>query len=73
MTAGTYEAPDKYTYLYKYLLDNGDIISVPYFNQKLLFPTPRDIIRMINEGDNTWKEYVPEQAHRMVDHIRGIH
>lgn len=73
VTAGTYEAPDKYTYLYKYLLDNGDIISVPYFNQKLLFQTPRDIIRMINEGDNTWQEYVPEQAHRMVDHIRGIH
>ncbi|MBQ8900396.1 MAG: TonB-dependent receptor [Akkermansia sp.] len=73
VTAGTYEAPDKYTYLYKYLLDNGNIISVPYFNQKLLFQTPRDIIRMINEGDNTWQEYVPEQAHRMIDHIRGIH
>lgn len=73
VTAGTYEAPAKYAHLYKYLLDNANIISVPYFNQKLLFQTPRDIIRMINDGDNTWQEYVPEQAHRMVDHIRGVH
>ncbi len=73
VTAGTYEAPAKYTHLYKYLLDNANIISVPYFNQKLLFRTPRDIIRMINDCDNTWKEYVPEQAFRMVDHIRGLH
>lgn len=73
VTAGTYEAPTKYAHLYKYLLDNADIVSVPYFNQKLLFQTPRDIIRMINDSDNTWKEYVPEQAYRMVDHIRGIH
>lgn len=73
VTAGTYEAPAKYAHLYKYLLDNANIISVPYFNQKLLFRTPRDIIRMINEGDEAWKEYVPEQAYRMVEHICEHH
>ncbi len=73
VTAGTYEAPTKYAHLYKYLLDNANIVSVPYFNQKLLFRTPRDIIRMINDCDNSWQEYVPVEAHRMVDHIRGAH
>lgn len=70
VTAGTYIAPEKYQYLYKHLLDNGDIISVPYFNQKLLFRTPRDIVRLINDGDDSWKEYVPEEAYRMAEHLK---
>ena len=47
------------------------IIEVPYFNQKLLFQTPRDIIRMIETGDDQWREYVPASAVRMVEHIKG--
>lgn len=71
VTAGTYRAPEKYRYLYKHLLSNGDIVEVPYFNQKLLFRTPRDIIRMIRAGDEQWKEYVPKEAERLVEHIKG--
>ncbi len=70
VTAGTYRAPEKYHYLYKHLRENGDIVEVPYFNQKLLLSTPRDIIRMICAGDEAWKEYVPAEAHRMVEHIK---
>ena len=71
VTAGTYRAPEKYHHLYKHLRENGDIVEVPYFNQKLLFQTPRDIIRMISEGKEEWKEYVPEAAHRMAEHLKG--
>ena len=70
VTASTYRAPEKYHYLYKHLFETGDIVDVPYFNQKLLFRTPRDIIRMIKEGDEQWKEYVPEQAFRMIEHLQ---
>ncbi len=70
VTAGTYRAPEKYHYLYKHLLENGDVVEVPYFNQKLLLSTPRDIIRKINAGDDVWKEYVPEVAYRMVEHLK---
>ncbi len=70
VTASTYRAPEKYHYLYRHLCANGDIVDVPYFNQKLLFQTPRDIIRMIRADDEQWKEYVPEQAYRMVEHIK---
>lgn len=70
VTAGTYKAPEKYHYLYRHLRENQCIIEVPYFNQKLLFQTPRDIVRMIGCGDESWRDYVPESASRMVEHIK---
>jgi hypothetical protein len=70
VTAGTYKAPEKYHFLYQHLRENGYIVEVPYFNQKLLFQTPRDIVRMIKAGDEQWKEYVPESAFRMVEHLK---
>ncbi|MBQ1960707.1 MAG: TonB-dependent receptor [Akkermansia sp.] len=70
VTAGTYRAPDKYKLLYAHLRENGDIVEVPYFNQKLLFRTPRDIMRMVCEDDNEWKDYVPEEAYRMAEHLK---
>ncbi len=73
VTAGTYRPPEKYRFLYMHLMENGSIVEVPYFNQKLLTRTPRDIVRMINEGDEQWKEYVPEQAHCMAEHLKGGH
>lgn len=68
VTAGTYRPPDKYRFLYMYLTENGYIVDVPYFNQKLLTRTPRDILRMMKEGDPTWKEYVPDVAQ---DYLRA--
>ena len=70
VTAGTYKAPEKYHYLYRHLRETGCIIEVPYFNQKLLFQTPRDIVRMIKADDDQWCEYVPESAKRHVEHIK---
>lgn len=70
VTAGTYRAPEKYKLLYAHLRENGDIVEVPYFNQKLLFRTPRDIMRMIREDDDEWKDYVPEEAFRMAEHLK---
>ncbi|MDO4221370.1 MAG: TonB-dependent receptor [Akkermansia sp.] len=70
VTAGSYHPPRKYRHLYRHLQDDGDIIEVPYFNQKLLFKTPRDIVQMICEGNEEWKEYVPEAAHRMAEHLK---
>lgn len=70
VTAGTYRAPEAYHYLYRHLRESGNVVEVPYFNQKLLFRTPRDIIRMIQAGDEQWKEYVPEAAYRMAEHLQ---
>lgn len=70
VTASTYKAPEKYHYLYRHLCAHGDIVDVPYFNQKLLFQTPRDIIKMIQADDPQWKEYVPREAYRMIEHLK---
>ena len=70
VTAGTYRAPEKYHYLYRHLRECGSIVEVPYFNQKLLFQTPRDIIRMIKADNEEWKEYVPQAAHRMAEYLK---
>ena len=70
VTASTYKAPEKYHYLYRHLCAQGDIVDVPYFNQKLLFQTPRDIIKMIQADDPQWKEYVPKEAYRMIEHLK---
>ena len=36
----------------------------------ILFRTPRDIMRMIRDNDEEWKEYVPEVAFRMAEHLK---
>jgi len=70
VTAGTYIVKAEYEYLYKFLLSNNLIVSVPYYDQKLLSRTPQEIIAMIHAGDDAWKEYVPEEAYRMVEYIK---
>ncbi len=70
VTAGTYKAPDAYKHLYSHLLNNGSIIEVPYFNAPLLLQTPRDIIKMILSGTDDWRNYVPAEAERMIEHIK---
>ncbi len=70
VTAGTYRAPEKYKYLYRHLLISESIIEVPYFNTTLLLQTPRDIIKMILDGNEEWRQYVPAEAERMIQHIK---
>ncbi len=70
VTASTYRAPESYKYLYRHLLACGSIVDVPYFNQKLLMQTPNDILSMIVNGDECWREYIPTEAKRMVEHIK---
>lgn len=69
VTAKTFRAPDKYKYLYQHLLENELVVDVPYFNQKLLLRTPRDIQKMILAKDPAWKEYVPREAYRSALHL----
>ncbi len=70
VTANTYRAPEDYKYLYRHLLKAGSIVEVPYFNGTLLMQTPRDIIKMILSGGDEWREYVPVEAERMIEHIK---
>ena len=70
VTARTFRAPDQYLHLYQHFLSNDLLVDVPFFNEYLLKHTPRDIQRMIEEDDVTWKSLVPEEAHRSALHCR---
>ncbi len=70
VTARTFRAPEEYQYLYQHFLANQLVVDVPFFNEKLLSKTPRDIQRMIAANDPAWKELVPEEAHRAAQHLR---
>lgn len=70
VTARTFRAPQGYHHLYQHFLENNLIVDVPYFNEKLMRYTPRDIHKMIANGDEQWRELVPEEAHRFAVHVR---
>ena len=71
VTADSFRAPEDATGLYRYLIEQGRIHSVPYRDLDLLKYTGRDIQRMIREGDPEWRSYVPEVAHRSALHLQG--
>ncbi|OCA03125.1 nicotinate-nucleotide adenylyltransferase [Akkermansia glycaniphila] len=73
VTASNFRPPSSYKYLYQHLLENGLIVDVPYFNEKLLLQTPRDIQKMIADNNPAWKEYVPREAYRAALHLRSHH
>ncbi|BCU78344.1 TonB-dependent receptor [Luteolibacter sp. LG18] len=62
VTAETFIAPEGEKHLYRHFLENGMIRSVPCKDEKLLQYTGRDIQQMIETGDETWIDYVPEEA-----------
>ncbi len=70
VTARTFRPPQGYHYLYQHFLENNLIVDVPFFNERLMRYTPRDIQRMIKEGNPEWREFVPEPAQRFAMHIR---
>ncbi len=70
VTAHSYVVPKRYTYLYRHLMSCGDLIDVPYYNMQLLSQTPRDIIEMIQSGNEQWREYVANPCQLAADHIK---
>ncbi len=66
VTADNFRTPENLDHLYTFFRENGLIHSVPCGDKNLLRYTGRDIQRMIDAGDETWKSLVPEQAHKSV-------
>lgn len=69
VTAENFLAPEHLRHLYSHLYENGLIHPVKFIHEDLLRYTARDISRMIQKGDERWKEYVPEEAHRSALHL----
>lgn len=69
VTAENFRAPEDLRYLYRHFRENGMIHAIPCGDRELLRYTGRDIQRMIAAGEETWKNLVPQQAHRSALHL----
>jgi len=49
-------------HLYRYLLDNGFIVSIGEFDPEQLHVTPAAVLAAIQSGDPSWEKLVPQQA-----------
>ncbi|MGB0775904.1 MAG: TonB-dependent receptor, partial [Akkermansiaceae bacterium] len=68
VTAENFQTAPHLSHLYQHFRENGLIHSIPCGDQSLLSFTGRDIQKMIATKDETWRAYVPEQAHRAAMH-----
>ena len=69
VTAESFKTSESVKHLYQYFLQNRKIRSVEPGEKDLLNFTGREIQKMIAEGGEEWKEFVPEIAHKAALHI----
>ena len=50
------------THLYRYLVENGSIVSICEFRPEELHLTPGDVLAAIRAGDPNWEKLVPPEA-----------
>ena len=60
ITAETLPVPEGITFLYKHLLDSGQVKSVQGFNEELLHIYPKDIFDKIENNDHSWESFMPK-------------
>jgi hypothetical protein len=62
-------------HLHRYLLDNGLLVPIRAYDRSQLGIFPRDVLAMIQEGDERWKRLVPSEVARMIAERRyfGYH
>ncbi|TVP81423.1 MAG: TonB-dependent receptor [Puniceicoccaceae bacterium] len=67
VTAENFKAPKNWQHFYQHLMQNERIIPVGVGDPSLLANTGRKIMKKIKEGDASWQDWVPTEAHAMVE------
>ncbi|MCP5531789.1 MAG: TonB-dependent receptor [Akkermansiaceae bacterium] len=67
VTVENFKAPADSVHLYQHFVENRRIIGVPVGDESLLAHTGRDVRRMILEGDDRWRELIPDVAIPMAE------
>ena len=57
---------DSLWYLYQYLIHNEKIVDIVNVNQKYMNIYSRDVIHMIENGEEGWEEYVPKNVAKAI-------
>jgi hypothetical protein len=73
VTVDNFRAPADSTHLYQHFVENGRIHGVQCGDESLLAGTGRDVCRMILEGDDHWRDLVPELAWPMAERHAQLH
>ena len=67
VTVENFKAPADSVHLYQHFVENRRIIGVPVGDESLLAHTGRDVRRMILEGDDRWRDLIPDVAIPMAE------
>lgn len=71
VTAENFKAPEKWEHFYQHLLQNKRVLPVGVGDPSLLAKTSRKILKMIEDKDEDWANWVPPEAHDMVRRKTG--
>jgi len=52
----------QHQHLYQYLVESGLIIPITSYSKSLLGIYPRNVLKMIQEGDERWETFVPSEV-----------
>lgn len=67
VTAENFKAPKNWEFFYQHLLQNERVLPVGVGDPSLLAHTGRKIMKMIESNQDSWREWVPKEAHAMVE------
>lgn len=67
VTAENFKAPDNWQYFYQHLIQNERVLAIGVGDPSLLANTGRQIMKKIESSDDVWREWVPKEAHGMVE------
>ncbi|MDC0497415.1 TonB-dependent receptor [bacterium] len=67
VTAENFKAPENWQYFYRHLMQNDRIRSVGVGDPSLLANTGRKIMKKIESKDESWRDWVPNEAYPMVE------
>jgi hypothetical protein len=67
VTAENFKAPKNWQYFYRHLMQNDRIVPIGVGDPGLLANTGRKIMKKIELNDDSWHDWVPEEAHAMVE------
>lgn len=66
INAQTLPIPEGVKFLYKHLLDNQQIVDVTGFNHNLLHIFSKEVLRMLQNGEDGWESMVPSQVANLI-------
>jgi hypothetical protein len=67
VTAENFKAPENWQNFYTHLLQNERVLPIGVGDPSLLANTGRKIMKKIEANDDTWRDWVPVEAHGMVE------